>query len=161
MTAGTILHRSHLPLKTWFIAIRIVTSHSNGISALQLQAQLGLGSYKSAWLLLDKLRRAMVDPDRGPLQDFVEIDETELRRKIDPVTGLGCRSVVGKMLLAGAVELSPEGMPRRIRLAPIADFSAASLMPSSRPSPRRARPSYPTGGATASNTAPEADAPST
>ena len=52
MTAGTIMHRSHLPLKTWLMAVHIVTSHSNGISALQLQAQLGLGSYKSAWLLL-------------------------------------------------------------------------------------------------------------
>ena len=62
VTAGTIMHRSHLPLKTWFTAAHIVTSHSNGISALQLQAQLGLGSYKSAWLLLHKLRRAMVDP---------------------------------------------------------------------------------------------------
>ena len=75
MTAGTIMHRSHLPLKTWFMAVHIVTSHSNGISALQLQAQLGLGSYKSAWLLLHKLRRAMVDPDRSLLEDLVEIDE--------------------------------------------------------------------------------------
>ena len=74
VTAGTIMHRSHLPLKTWFMAVHIVTSHSNGISALQLQAQLGLGSYKSAWLLLHKLRRAMVDPDRSLLEDLIEID---------------------------------------------------------------------------------------
>ena len=72
VTAGTIMHRSHLPLKTWFMAVHIVTSHSNGISALQLQAQLGLGSYKSAWLLLHKLRRAMVDPDRSLLEDLIE-----------------------------------------------------------------------------------------
>ena len=65
-SAGTIMHRSHLPLKTWFMAVHIVTSHSNGISALQLQAQLGLGSYKSAWLLLHKLRAcSMVDLSRG------------------------------------------------------------------------------------------------
>ena len=43
----------------------IMTSHSNGISALQLQAQLGLGSYKTAWFLLHKLRCAMVSPDRA------------------------------------------------------------------------------------------------
>ena len=72
MTAGTIMHRSHLPLKTWFMAVHIVTSHSNGISALQLQAQLGLGSYKSAWLLLHKLRRAMVDPDRSQSFRYAE-----------------------------------------------------------------------------------------
>lgn len=125
------MHGSHLALKTWFTAIHIVTSHSNGISALQLQAQLGLGSYKSAWLLLTKLRRAMVDPGRSLLEGVVEIDETEipLRRKDDPPAGGQGRSSQGKMFVAGAVELSPEGQPRRIRLASIADFSAATLKP--------------------------------
>ena len=114
------MHRSHLPLKTWLMAVHIVTSHSNGISALQLQAQLGLGSYKSAWLLLHKLRRAMVDPDRSLLEDLVEIDEATLpfRTVKDPTTGGQGRSRQGKMRIAGAVELSPEGEPRRIRLAP-------------------------------------------
>jgi transposase-like protein len=131
VTAGTVMHRSHLPLKTWFLAAHIVTSHSNGMSALQLQAQLGLGSYKTAWLLLHKLRRAMVDPDRSLLEDLVEVDETDipLRRKDDPPAGGRGRSAVGKMLVAGAVEPSPEGQPRRIRLAPLADFSAATLKP--------------------------------
>jgi predicted RNA-binding Zn-ribbon protein involved in translation (DUF1610 family) len=131
VTAGTIMHASHLPLKVWFTAIHIVTSHSNGVSALQLQAQLGLGSYKSGWLLLQKLRRAMVDPGRGLLEGVVEIDETEipLRRKDDPPAGGRGRSPQGKMFVAAAVELSPDGHPRRIRLAPIADFSAATLRP--------------------------------
>ena len=117
MTAGTIMHRSHLPLKTWFTAIHMVTSHSNGISALQLQAQLGLGSYKSAWLLLHKLRRAMVDPGRSLLEALVEIDEASLPQRTaqDPPTAGQGRSAQGKMLIAGAVELSPEGEPRRIR----------------------------------------------
>ena len=96
---------------------------------LQLQAQLGLGSYKSAWLLLHKLRRAMVAPDRSLLEDLVEIDEATLplRTKQEPPTGGQGRSPQGKMRIAGAVELSPEGEPRRIRLAPIGDFSARSL----------------------------------
>ena len=129
VTAGTVMHRSHLPLRTWFLAVHIVTSHSNGISALQLQAQLGLGSYETAWFLLQRLRRAMVDPDRQLLQDLVEVDETELphRTKTDPISGGRGRSGIGKLLVAGAVELSAEGQPRRIRLAPIADFSAATL----------------------------------
>lgn len=89
VAAGTIMHRSHLTLKTWFMAIHIVTSHSNGIFALQWQAQLGLGSYKSAWLLLHKLRRAMLDPDRSLLEGLVEIDETTLalRTGDDPAAG--------------------------------------------------------------------------
>jgi hypothetical protein len=57
VTAGTVLHRSHLPLKLWFLAAWLVATHRNGISARQLWLQLGLGSYKTAWLLLRKLRR--------------------------------------------------------------------------------------------------------
>ena len=109
MTAGTIMHRSHLPLKTWLMAVHIVTSHSNGISALQLQAQLGLGSYKSAWLLLHKLRRAMVDPDRSLLEDLVGIDEATLpfRTVKDPTTGGQGRSRQGKMQQGGGARYRP------------------------------------------------------
>jgi hypothetical protein len=89
VTAGTVMHRSKLPLLVWFQAIHIMTSHSNGISAEQAQAQLGLGSYKTAWLLLMKLRRAMADPARSLLSGIVEVDETEvpLRSKHDPIAG--------------------------------------------------------------------------
>ena len=66
VTAGTVLHGSHLALRTWFLAAWLVATHRNGMSARQLWLQLGLGSYKSAWLLLRKLRRAMVDPEREP-----------------------------------------------------------------------------------------------
>ena len=66
-------------------------------------AQLGLGSYKSAWLLCAKLRRAMVAPGRAPLAGLIEVDEAEipLRTKADPVCG-GGRSPQGKdgLLLA-------------------------------------------------------------
>ncbi len=62
-------------VKTWFLAAHLVATHSNGMSALQLQAQPGIGSCKTAWLLLHKLRRAMVDPDRSLLQGIAEVDE--------------------------------------------------------------------------------------
>ena len=105
VTAGTILHGSKLSLSVWFWAAYLMATHSNGISALQLQSQLGLGSYKSAWLLCAKLRRAMVAPSRALLSGVAEVDETELplRAKDDPVTGAGGRSGQGKMLVAGAV----------------------------------------------------------
>ena len=50
VTAGTVMHASKLPLTVWFWAAYLMATHSNGIAALQLQVQLGLGSYKSAWL---------------------------------------------------------------------------------------------------------------
>jgi transposase-like protein len=130
--AGTILHGSKLALTTWFWAAYLMATHSNGISALQLQKQLGLGSYKSAWLLCAKLRAAMVAPGRKPLSGLVEIDETTIRqrtREAPPAGGQG-RSHDGKLLIAGAVEIVGEGPlagPGRIRLAAIEDFSAASL----------------------------------
>ncbi len=105
-----------------------MATHSNGISALQLQGQLGIGSYKTAWLLARKLRRAMVDPERLPLAGLVEVDETSLpqRAKDDPPGGGHGRSGKGKMKVVAAVEI--EGRrPRRLRLAAVADYSARSL----------------------------------
>ncbi len=118
-----------MPLTLQVAAIHLLSSHSNGISALQLQAQLGLRSYKAAWLLLHKLRRAMVDPNRTALADLVEVDESELpyRTKEDPPAGGQGRSHIGKLLVIGAVELSDDGKPRRIRLDRLSDFSAASI----------------------------------
>jgi hypothetical protein len=56
VTAGTVMHGSKLSLTVWFWAASLMATHSNGISARQLWRQLGLGSYKSAWLLCAKLR---------------------------------------------------------------------------------------------------------
>jgi hypothetical protein len=128
VTAGTVLHRSHLPLKLWFLAAWLMATHKNGISARQLWLQLGLGSYKTAWLLLQKLRRAMVDPRREPLAGLVEVDETSIsfRTKDEPVAAKPGRSHEGKLLIAGAVEIVGKG-PGRVRLAVIEDYSATTL----------------------------------
>src|SRR3954467_2263989 len=151
------MHRSHLPLKVWFTAAWLVATHRNGMSARQLWLQLGLGSYKSARLLLRKLRAAMVDPDRSPLDGLVEVDETSLpfRTKDDPVGPRPGRPHDGKLLIAGAVEIRGAG-PGRTRLAVIGDYSAASLggfvagnAGGARPAPGRAaqgRPGQPAPG---------------
>ena len=57
VTAGTIFERMRLPLTVWFRAIWYVTSQKNGASALGVQRVLGLGSYKTVWTWLHKLRR--------------------------------------------------------------------------------------------------------
>lgn len=67
VTAGTLMHGSKLPLTVWFWAAYLMATHSNSLSARQMWRQLGLGSYKSAWLLYAKLRRAMVNPARALL----------------------------------------------------------------------------------------------
>ena len=133
VTAGTIMHGAKIGLKKWFTAIHLVASHSNGISALQLQAQLGLGSYETAWGLLHKIRRALVDPQRTRLAGLVEVDEASIphRTKDDPIDGGQGRSHVGKLLLVGAAEVHPTedgvGYVGRIRLATIEDYSGETL----------------------------------
>jgi transposase-like protein len=73
VTAGTVLHRTRVPLRLWFAAAYLVTTHTPGFSAIQLQRQLGLGRYETAWTMLQKLRRAMLRPERARLSGVVEV----------------------------------------------------------------------------------------
>ena len=77
VTAGTIMHRSHLPLRKWFVAILLIVESKKGMSALQLKRTLGV-AYQTAWHLCHRIREAMGnDPFTGPtLFGVVEVDET-------------------------------------------------------------------------------------
>lgn len=72
---GTIFESSRLPLKMWFYAIWWITAQKSGVSALDLQKDVGLGSYRSAWLLLHKIRNAMTRADHALLEGEVELGE--------------------------------------------------------------------------------------
>jgi transposase-like protein len=124
VTAGTIFQDSHLPLTIWFRAMWQVTSQKNGISALGLQRVLGLGSYKTAWAMLHKLRRAMVRPGRERLSGSVEADETYLGGLEEGVRG---RQTESKALIVVAAEEDGKGIGR-IRMQRIPDASARSLI---------------------------------
>lgn len=80
---GTVMERSHVPLHKWLIAIHLMVSNKNGVSAHELMRNLGLGSYRTAWFLAHRVREAMLDPapnkNGGPLggkDKVVEADET-------------------------------------------------------------------------------------
>jgi len=140
ITSGTVLHRSKLPMQMWFWAAHLMATHSNGMSALQLSAQLGV-TYKTAWLLAQKLRRSMVDPDRSLLEGVVEVDQTEIPFRTDD--SFFDPRKAGKIIIAGAVEIVDRATNRakpmklnakyldtrsgRVRLTVIANNSAASL----------------------------------
>lgn len=124
VTAGTIFQDSHLPLTIWFRAMWQVTSQKNGISALGLQRVLGLGSYKTVWAMLHKLRRAMVRPGRERLSGSVEADETYLGGLEEGVRG---RQTEIKALIVVAAEEDGKGIGR-IRMQRIPDASARSLV---------------------------------
>ncbi len=80
VTAGTVMHGTRMPLRLWFWAAYLVATHHPGISAVQLQRQLGIRRHETAWMMLHKLRAAMVAPQREPLKREVEIDEFLPRR---------------------------------------------------------------------------------
>lgn len=125
-----VMQGTHLPLRKWFLAAYLMATHSNSISALQLQPKLG-ASYKTAWLVLHKLRRAMVNPNRTPLSGTVDVDESAIpyRRKEDALERGGGSSTANQIWIAGAVETVGNHGVGRIRLARIADRSAQSIVP--------------------------------
>jgi transposase-like protein len=123
-TAGTVMHATHTPLRTWFWAAYLVATHHPGISAKQLQRQLGLSRYETAWLLLQKLRRAMVAPERELLKREVEIDDFWLGGYEEGLKGSRQR---GKKALVGvAIEVRGAGSGR-LRLAVLANSRATTL----------------------------------
>jgi transposase-like protein len=75
VTAGTIFHDSHLPLRKWFIAIYLICESKKGVSALQLKRTLGV-AYKTAWYLCHRIREAVKDVGHESLlSGIVECDE--------------------------------------------------------------------------------------
>ena len=124
--AGTIFQDTHKPLTMWFRAIWWLTGQKNGASALGLKNILGLGSYRTAWTWLHKLRRAMVRPGRERLSGTIEIDETYVGG-VKP--GKRGRGAEGKVLVGIAVEDKGIKGIGRIRLGILADASVNSLTP--------------------------------
>lgn len=125
VTAGTLFHRTRKPLRTWFLAMWFVTSQKHGTSALGLQRVLGLGSYKTAWSWLHKLRRAMVRRGRDHLHGEVEVDETYVGGTEEGVHG---RETENKAIVAVAAEKRGRALGR-IRLRHVSDASGKSLLP--------------------------------
>lgn len=124
LTAGTVMHRTRLLLTQWFRGAYLMTTLTPGISAVQLKRQLGLGSYRTAWTMLHKLRRATVRPGREQLHGKVEVDDTYVGGKEEDVVG---RKVETKTPVVAAVEARGRASGR-VRLRALPDVSAASLL---------------------------------
>lgn len=120
---GTIFQDTHKPLMMWFRTIWWITSQKTGTSALGLQQVLGLGSYRTAWAWLHKLRRAMVRPGRDRLSGIVEVDETYIGGKKPGKRGRGAS---GKALVVISAQTHGTKIGR-IRLQRVPDASAKSL----------------------------------
>jgi transposase-like protein len=123
--AGTIFQDTHIPLTIWFRAMWLITSQKNGASALNLQQVLGFGSYKTAWSLLHKLRRAMVRPGRDQLFGTIEVDETYIGGHEEGKRG---RKIEKKSLVVIAAQEDGRNIGR-IRMKRIQNASAQNLQP--------------------------------
>ena len=122
VTAGTIFHDSHLPLVKWFLAIYLICSAKKGVSALQLQRELEIGSYKTAWYMAHRIRLAMRD-DPAFCRKFagiVEVDETYIGGKRSGRRG---RGAANKVPVVGIKERASG----RVRLQAVSNVRARSL----------------------------------
>src|SRR5580704_9853981 len=105
LMVGTVMAGSHTPLSVWFWSAYLMSSQTPGVSAVQLQRQLGLSRYETAFQILHKLRAGMVRPDQdrigGRPGEHVEVDETWVGGR---TRGKG-RGVHDKVLVVSAVEV--------------------------------------------------------
>ncbi|MGH8614620.1 MAG: IS1595 family transposase [Gammaproteobacteria bacterium] len=127
LTAGTILHNTKTPLTLWFWATYLMTTDTRGISALLLQRQLALRRYETAWMMLHKLRRAMVNPAREPLHGDIEMDDTWVGGRQPGLRG--SRQLKGRKAALVLVAVEKRGdISGRIRMAVIPDIKQTTVL---------------------------------
>lgn len=100
--AGTIFEKSSTPLQYWFYAIFIMAVTRSGVSAKQLQRELGV-TYKTAWRMFQQVRKLMAQ-DNGLLDGVVEIDETYVGGKGKNRAKVANFNEIPKEIVWGAVE---------------------------------------------------------
>ena len=122
-TTGTIFHDSHLPLNTWFHAVALICNAKKSLSALQLQRDLGLGSYRTAWHLLHRIRKAMEPKGEGLFTGKVEADETHVGGRFDKRRKRGRWE---QPLVFGALQRQGAGKPSLVRLAIVQNAGRAT-----------------------------------
>ena len=130
VTAGTIFDGGRLGPLAWLHACWLVVKGKDGYSALDLQRQLGVRTYETAWAILQKLRRAMVVPGREKLSGMVEVDDAFIGGEEPGVSG---RETYTKSVVMVAVELG-DTLPKRkrhalgrLRLAIVPDQTGLSV----------------------------------
>ena len=124
-TAGTLFHDSHLPLRTWFMAIALITDAKKGMSALQVKRHLGIGGYKTAWYLCHRIREAMVDGPQGLFRGTVEVDATFVGGRFDPRRK---RARYDKPAVAGVIQRKTGTEPSKVKAIRVpAEIKAAMV----------------------------------
>ena len=112
LTAGTLFHKTHIPLKTWFWLILLMSRNKHGVSMSEAQKLLGIGSYKTVWLMSHKIRSAMAHREgRYKLAGLVEMDDSFFGKKKEGYPKRGSQRTVRIM-----VSTSDSGKPGFARM---------------------------------------------
>ncbi|HNO73992.1 MAG TPA: IS1595 family transposase [Accumulibacter sp.] len=120
LTAGTLMDSTKLPLRTWFLAIYLVSQDKTGLASLALKRHLGT-SYRTAWLIHQKLMAAMAQHDsEQPLEGSVQLDDAYLGGERPGKAGRGSPN---KVPIVAAVQTNDLGHPMRVKVSPVAGFT--------------------------------------
>lgn len=124
VTAGTVMDRSHLSLRTWIWAIYLVSRDKRGYSAMQLSRILNL-PYNTAWFLLHRIRNAMAERDNGyMLKGIVELDDTYFgKTKKGGKRGRGTT----KTKVVVAISKDEEGKPQYVKMQVVTDLKGKTI----------------------------------
>ena len=124
-TTGTLFHDSHLPLVKWFLAVAIVTNAKKSVSAKQMERDLGV-SYRTAWYLNHRIRKAMEETGGALFSGIVEVDETFIGGRYDKRRK---RAPHAKPVVMGFVQRGKGGKPSQVRAFPVAGTGKGHLNP--------------------------------
>ena len=119
-TAGTIFHKSATPLRSWFYAMFLMASTRCGISAKQLERELGV-TYKTAWRMFRQIRLLMGD-DGKPMNGNIEADETYIGGKRPGPPG---RGALGKTPVVGLANREDS----RVKAVVTQDVKSRTVLP--------------------------------
>lgn len=124
VTAGTVLHKTHMPLTQWFLAFYFVCQDKRGISAVQLAAMLGT-TYKTAWFMLRRIRVAMGQRDKNhQLHGVIEFDDAYFG---GPTVGKKRGRGTEKAKVFVALSLDEQGNPRFLKMRVTPNIKQASV----------------------------------
>jgi len=123
VTSGTILQNTRVPLKIWFKAIWWLVGQKNAASPMELKRSLGLGSYKTAWTMLERLRQAMTQPDSPNLRGITEVSQIFLPES----NGLPNSRETDKGIFVAVVAQIHELDIEQIRMSRLADSSSSAF----------------------------------
>ena len=124
LTAGTLIDSTKLPLRTWFLAIFLISQDKTDLSSLALMRHLGT-SYCTAWLIQHKLMAAMAQRDtEQPLDGYVQLDDACLGGKRPGSAGRGSEN---KVPFVAAVACNQAGRPLRIKVSSVRAFTREAI----------------------------------